>query len=419
MSTNRVVITGLGFITPIGNDREQVVASLREQRTGISKVDWFPDCPVRVAGTIKGFSMDSTNRLNWHWPESYVLEREVVRSMPPHGIYALCAMQQALASAGLKSSDITDGQTGLFCASAGSPRFLRHYVNEMADSNGQRAHPWSVVSSIAGTLNFNLAAHYGIKGAVTGFSSACASSAHALGYAFDEIALGRHKRMIVVGAEDDTWESLFPFSGMRALSRQADPAIASRPFDTDRDGFVGAGGAVVVVLEAAEFATQRGASISEELGGWGQSSDGHKIAQSDPDGQSLLAALRQALASARLEVADINYVNAHATSTLIGDRAEARALQLLLGDQPTPVSSTKALTGHPLSMSGAMEAAFCVLAIEEGFIPGNAHTNSIDPTCAVIQLPRQNIERAPGHVISNSCGFGGSNVCLVISAWEG
>jgi 3-oxoacyl-(acyl-carrier-protein) synthase len=276
-----------------------------------------------------------------------------------------------------------------------------------------------VVASISGTLNFNLAAHYGIKGAVTGFSSACASSAHALAYAYDEIALGRQKRMLVVGGEDDSWESLLPFSGMRALSRQENPALASRPFDQERDGFVGAGGGVVLILEAADFAKARGAPIAAELGGWAQSADGHKIAQSDPEGESLLAALRRALDAAHLAPAQIDYVNAHATSTLVGDRAEARALYRLFGDQCPPVSSTKALTGHPLSMSGVMEAAFCVLAIQEGFIPGNAHTLNPEPACAVINLPRENLDRAPRHVLSNSCGFGGSNVVLVLSRWEG
>ena len=380
---------------------------------------WFPDCAVKLAGTIKGFSTDSCNRADWRWPAGYRFSRETVRSLPPHGLYAACAVQQALAAAGLRDVDLSDGQTGLFCASAGSPRYTRHYLNEVVASSGQRVNPWTVIASISGTLNFHLAAMLGVRGAVTGFVSACAASAHALGYAFDEIALGRHQRMLVVGGEDDTWESLLPFAGMRALSRQADPRLASRPFDARRDGFVGAGGAVAVVLESADLARRRGAPVVAELCGWAQASDGHSIAQSEPEGRGLAEALRRTLAAARISPADIDYVNAHATSTVVGDRAEACALRTVLGDARPPVSSTKALTGHPLSMAGVMEAALCALAMEEGFIPGNAHLQDLDPACGGLNLPRENLDVAPRVVLSNSCGFGGSNVCLVLRRWDG
>jgi 3-oxoacyl-(acyl-carrier-protein) synthase len=416
MSRPRVVITGLGFITPIGNDREEVLASLRAQRHGLAAVDWFPNCPVRLAATIQGFEINPINRLLWRWPARYAFARETVRSLPPHGLYALCALEQALADARLARAGLTDGGTGLFCASAGSPRFLRHHLNETADSAGQRLHPWGVVASIAGTLNFNLAAHYGIRGAVTGFVSACAASTHALGYACDEIRLGRQTRMLVVGAEEPLWESLLPFAGMRALSRQSDPALASRPFDANRDGFVAGGGAVALVVESATAAAARGAPAYAELAGWGQSADGHSIAQSEPEGHGLSAAMQRALADAGVGAGQIDYVNAHATSTPVGDRAEALALRRLLADAPTPVSSIKGLTGHTLSMSGALETAVCALALREGFIPGNAHLRTPDAACAGLNLPVANLDRAPGCILKNSSGFGGSNVCLVLRA---
>lgn len=418
MKRTRVVISGLGFVSPIGNSREEVVASLRAQRHGLEWVEWFPGGAGNVVGTIKEFETASTNRLLWKWPERHALPREVVRSLPAHGLFALCAIDQALAEARLEKAALCDGGTGLFCASAGSPRFLRHYTNELADTAGQRANPWSVVSSIAGTLNFNLAAHYGIRGAVTGFVSACAASTHALGYAHDEIALGRQRRMVVVGAEEPFWESLLPFSGMRALSRQKEPLHASRPFDAERDGFVGAGGAAALIVEAEEEARARGAAILAEIAGWGQSADGHSIAQSDPEGDGLLRAMQAALATAGVTPAELAYINAHATSTPVGDRAEACALLRLLGQARPPVSSLKGLTGHTLSMSGALETALCVAALVEGFVPGNAHLRRADEACADLNLPRENLPGAPELILKNSSGFGGSNVCLVLRRWR-
>jgi 3-oxoacyl-[acyl-carrier-protein] synthase-1 len=418
MSRPRVVITGLGLVTPIGNDVPAVLDALRAQRHGLEAVAWLPNSPVHVAGTIKGFDTRSLNRMEWKWPAGLDLPRETLRSLPPHGVYAVHALEQALAEAKLTRDQVAGGGTGLFCASAGSPRFLRAHVNEIEASGGQRVHPLGVVASISGTLNFNLATLYGIRGAVTGFVSACAASTHALGYAADEIALGRQQRMLVVGAEEPTWESLLPFAGMRALSRQADPALASRPFDVARDGFVGSGGAAALVLESADLATQRGAGIFAELAGWGQSADGHNIAVSEPDGRGLEEAMRRALEAARIGVADVDYVNAHATSTVVGDRAEAMALRRLFAGHRPAISSIKGLTGHTLSMSGALETAISALAIRERFIPGNSHLRQPDPACAGLFLPEKNLEQPPRTILKNSSGFGGSNVVIVLRSWE-
>jgi 3-oxoacyl-(acyl-carrier-protein) synthase len=412
--TRAVVITGLGFITPIGNDRASVTASLRQLRHGLSRVDWLPEAGVSLAGMIKDFELGSLNQAAWHWPAKYTIPRETLRSLPPHGVYALCAIEQALADSALEAAALADGETGLFCASAGSPRFLTHHMAEMTGSQGARIHPWAVLRSIAGTLNFNLATHYRIRGAVTGFVSACAASGHALGYAHDEIALGRQSRMIVVGAEEATAETLLPFAGLRALSRQNVPELASRPFDAERDGFVGAGGAVALVLEAAETARARGARALCEIAGWGQSADGHSVAQSEPNGTGLEHAMRRALAAARLAPREIDYVNAHATSTPVGDRAEARALLRVCGSHRPPVSSTKALTGHPLSMASALDAAICALALDDGFIPGQAHLRTPDPEFASIHLPTSTDDAPIRTALSNSSGFGGSNVALVL-----
>jgi 3-oxoacyl-(acyl-carrier-protein) synthase len=267
-------------------------------------------------------------------------------------------------------------------------------------------------------LNFNLAAHFRITGAVCGFVSACASASHAIGYACDEIRLGRLKRVLVVGAEELNAETLLPFAAMRALSPQSDPVKASRPFDVGRDGFVGAGGSVVMVLEEASLATSRGAPVYAEVAGWGQAADGHSVAMSHPAGAGLQRAMSRALADAGVQPKEIDYVNAHGTSTPVGDRAEAIALKTLFADAgATPkVSSTKALTGHPLSLAGAMEAAFCALAMREGYIPGNPHLVTADEICAGLDLPRTTLLERPRLVLNNSSGFGGSNVCHVLNA---
>ncbi|MDR2675950.1 MAG: beta-ketoacyl-[acyl-carrier-protein] synthase family protein [Opitutaceae bacterium] len=421
----RAVITGLGFITPIGNDRAAVAASLREGRHGFEPVEFLqnPAIPVRLAGTVKGFSVDSMSWRDWRWPAGYDLPRETLRGLAPHGVYAICAVRQALRDAGLAPAAIAgDDGTGLFCASAGSAMMLHGHLAQMHAVRGERGNPMGVVSSIAGTLNFNLAAHFHVTGAVCGFVSACASGSHALGYAADEIRLGRLRRVIVVAAEEMNAETLLPFAAMRALSPRRDPRLASRPFDAARDGFVGAGGAAALVLEDAALAAARGARPQAELAGWGQAADGHGIAMSHPEGRGLALAMRRALADAGAAPADIDYVNAHGTSTPVGDRAEALALRAVFAAGETPsarrplISGTKALTGHPLSLAGAMEAAFCVLAMNEGFLPGNPHLVNPDPVCEGLDLPLAAVERRARLVLNNSSGFGGSNVCHVLRA---
>jgi 3-oxoacyl-(acyl-carrier-protein) synthase len=410
----RVVVTGLGFITSIGLDRETVTASLRAGRPGFSRVEWFPGCGVKLAGLVPDFQTDSFNQADWRWPEAYPVSRETLRGLSPHGLYAYCALEQALRDAALPPAAIADGRTGLFTASAGSPSHLRHHLNECAAHHGARIHPMGLVRSIVGTLSFNLAAHHHVCGAVTGFSSACAASAHALGYACDEIRLGRQERMLVVAAEEPTWECLLPFQGLRALSRAADPAFASRPFDRGRDGFVGAGGGVGLVLESAASAAERGAGPYAELAGWGQAGDGHSPAQSDPEGRGLARAMRFALADAQVDPTRIDYINPHATSTPVGDAAEALALRAVFGSANPIIGATKGITGHPLSMSGALEAALCCLALRDGFCPGNPQLREPDAICAGLNLPRGITESAPDVVLSNSSGFGGSNVALVL-----
>jgi 3-oxoacyl-[acyl-carrier-protein] synthase-1 len=413
----RVFITGLGFVTSIGNDAATVTRNLRELRHGFELYPPFqkPEIPVKVSGTIKEVTADSTDQEDWTFPSAYKIKRELLRTMAPNGLFAHCAMLQAVADAKLTEPDISNLHTGLYAASAGSP-FLLHYHHDRLTKLGvMRCSPLGIVASIAGTLNFNLIAAFKIQGASCGFSSACASSAHALGYAFDDIALGRQNRMFVVGAEDGNTDAILPFAGMRTLSLQTDPSLASRPFDAARDGFVGTGGSAVLVLESEQEVARRGVTPYAELLGWGQASDGHNVAISHPEGSGSAASMNHALRVAAVSPAEVDYVNAHATSTLIGDVSEARALRSVFKESAprVAVSSTKALTGHGLSLAGAMESAFCALAIREGFIPGNAHLTKVDPECEGLNLPRTTESRQANIVVKNSSGFGGANVALV------
>jgi 3-oxoacyl-[acyl-carrier-protein] synthase-1 len=414
----RVFITGLGFITSIGNDAATVVGNLRALRHGFELYPPFqkPEIACKLVGTVKGFSTDSTDPEDWTWPAGYSIRRETIRSMAPHGLFAHCAFLQAVADARLGDADISNRDTGLYAASGGSPMLTNYHHERLLRLGPARCSPLGIVASIVGTLNFNLVAAFKIQGASCGFSSACASSAHAMGYAYDDIALGRQRRMFVVGGEDGNRDAILPFAAMRTLSVQTDPNLASRPFDVGRDGFVGTGGGVVVVLESEDEVARRGVKPYCELAGWGQASDGYNVAISHPDGTGSRLAMGNAFEATRISPAEVDYVNAHATSTLIGDISEAQALRAVFGEMGVrpAISSTKALTGHGLSLAGAMETGFCALAMREGFMPGSAHIKEIDPACEGLNVIRETVAQAPRVVLKNSSGFGGANVALLM-----
>ena len=414
----RAVVTGLGFISSIGNSRAEVLQSLRSGRSGIEihpELD-RPEIPAKLAGTIKGFEFPTTNYESWTYPPGLELTRQQLRSLTPHGVYAHAAMQEAIADAGLAPADISHPRTGIMTASVGSTRMLYHSVDIMVHKGILRCHPLGLTRTIAGTLNFNLVSAFEIRGASTGFVSACSSSAHAFGYGLDLVRLGRQDIVFVVGAEDCDLFSLLPFASCRALTRGTDPAKTPCAFDVKRDGFAGTGGAVVLVLEEREHAQRRGAHIYAEAAGWGQCSDGHELMAPEPNGEGLARAMRLALEDAGLAPNDIDYINAHATSTPAGDRAELRALKTVFGEGGGAfISSTKSQTGHGLSLAGALEAGICCLALNEGFVPVSLNITELDPEAEGLRIVTAPVAAVPRRAISNSAAFGGSNVALVLN----
>jgi len=411
-----VWITGMGLITSIGNDRSSVLTSLREMKHGIENPPMLQvdESPVKVAGTVKEFEVDSSDPEDWIYPQQYRVPRATLRSFSPHVLYSWCALQQAIEDANLSEQDIQHPESGLYTSSGGSMRTIHKHFEKMDQRGVMACNPLAIVASIAGTLTFNLVAALGVRGSSTGLVSACASSGHALGTAIDEIRLGRQKRMLVVGAEDCNFESIVPFCGMRALSLETDPNQASRPFDVKRNGFVGTGGSVCLVLETQSEAERRGVTPYARFLGWGQGSDGHNVAISHPQGRGLQDAMTKALRDAQIGPNDIDYINAHAPSTSIGDASEMKALKSVFpAPQQVKVSSTKALTGHGLSLSSIMEAAFCCLALKEGFLPGSANVTEPDPELGHLDLLQTSFEIQANRIMSNSSGFGGANVSVV------
>jgi 3-oxoacyl-[acyl-carrier-protein] synthase-1 len=410
------VVTGLGFISSIGNNRTQVLDSLLNQRSGVElhpELD-LPISPVRLAGTIKGFSFPSEDQTTWQFPGDITLSRKELRSMAPHVVYAHVAMHEAIADAAASPDVVSNVRTGLTSASSGSAMMLYRNMGKMLTKGPLRCHPFSLAASVAGTLNFNLVSNFKIHGASAGLISACSSSAHAFGYASDLIRQDRQDAMFVVGAEDCDLFSILPFAGVRALTRSTDPTKSPCAFDKKRDGFAASGGATVLFLEELEHARKRGAKIYAETLGWGQSSDGYDIVAPEPNGEGLARAMRDALKAAKVAAEEVDYINAHATATPQGDEAESNAIKSVFGNRSPLVSSTKSQTGHALSGAGALEAAICSLAIKEKFTPVSINITELDPVCEGLRIVTKPVDFAPRTVVSNSLAFGGANVALVL-----
>lgn len=415
----KIVISGLGLITSIGNDKETVTTNLRELRHGIrvsEEIQDSPKSPIHVLGEIPDFNLRSTDPEDWTYPARYQLRRETLRPMGPASLYAYCAMVQAIEDARLDEALLSDTATGLYTANAGSPFLTHNNLNRMDQYGILRCTPMCVVAGSPGTVTYNMVATFKIRGPSCGYTSACASSAHAMGHAWDALQMGRIERALIVGAEDGNRDIILGFAAMRALSRQTDPNVASRPFDTKRDGFVGTGGATVLVLETEAAAKARGATIYAEFKGWGQASDGYNVAIPHPEGDGLIRAMEQTLHVSGLQPDQVDHINAHATSTPIGDGAELKAIRKVFGEgDRLGISSTKALTGHGLSMTSAMEAALTALSIYHDFTPGSAHITELDPEAKGLNVLLETRPTGPVAALTNSSGFGGANVCLALT----
>ena len=421
MNSQRIVITGLGLACSLGHDLDTVTKNLKSQTHGfLPKQEYsdFKGSKVSIGTEIPGFDTSSRYPEDWIAPNEHSLKKENLKAFNPHCFYAYHAVTQALENACLNSSELGD-ETGLFTASGGSTINLRENLNCIHERGIARTNPHGIVNSVVGTLSFNLSALFSIKGAGCGFSSACASSAHALGFAIDQIKLGRQQRMIVVGAEDGDLDTILPFAGMYALSTSKDPNAASLPFDRRRKGFVGSGGASALVIESLESAVARKAPILAELLGWGQGSDGYKPVLPHPEGIGLCRAMKLALKDAGLVPSSIDHINAHATGTPAGDVVEAKAIHTIFHEHAgITTASTKSLTGHTLCMAGALEVSLEILAQQDGFTPGTANLDEIDPSCAQIRLPKDNLPTRSDIVMSNSSGFGGANVSIIFKHWS-
>ncbi len=397
----RVVVTGIGIVSCMGIGRPAVRDALYHGRSGIRHQPSYAEVGLRsrVAGNVE---VDLAERIN----------RRRLRLMGPAAAYAFLSMEEAIADAGLAEDQLSDPRIGIIAGSGGaSSQGQIEAVDTLRAKGVRRVGPYGVTRTMGSTVSACLASAYGIQGVNYSISSACATSAHCIGNAMEHIQAGRQDMVFAGGGEEEHWALTVMFDAMGALSTNYNetPTRASRPYDGDRDGFVIAGGAGMLVLEEAERAAARGARIYAELIGYAATSDGSQDIVA-PTGEGAVRCMRQALPAD----GGIDYINAHGTSTPIGDVQELNALREVFGDSLPPVSSTKSLSGHSLGAAGVQEAIYSLIMMQEGFISASANIDTLDPAVAGAPIVR---ERRDGvnlrRVLSNSFGFGGTNACLV------
>jgi 3-oxoacyl-[acyl-carrier-protein] synthase I len=399
----RVVVTGMGIVSSIGNNAQEVATSLREARSGIVKADKYAElgfrCQVHGAPTLV--------------PED-VVDRRAMRFHGGGTGWNHVAMEQAIADSGLDAADISNERTGIIMGSGGpSARTLVEAADITRTKGPKRVGPFAVPKAMSSTASATLATWFKIKGVNYSISSACATSSHCIGNAAEMIQWGKQDVMFAGGCEELDWTLSVLFDAMGAMSSGYNdtPSRASRAYDKNRDGFVIAGGAGVVVLEEYERAKARGANIIAELVGYGATSDGYDMVA--PSGEGAMRCMRQALANVKVP---IDYINPHATSTPVGDLKEIEALREVFGagEKCPPISATKSLTGHSLGAAGVQEAIYCLLMMKHGFMAESAHIEELDPAFADMPILRQRRDNANLRaVLSNSFGFGGTNATLV------
>ncbi|WP_018406275.1 beta-ketoacyl-ACP synthase I [Methylocystis rosea] len=399
----RVVVTGMGIVSSIGNTTQEVIASLREAKSGISRADKYAELGFRS----QVYGMPTLD-------PSTIVDRRAMRFHATGTAWNHVAMDQAIADAGLTEAEISNERTGIIMGSGGPST---HTLVESADitrtKGPKRVGPFAVPKSMSSTASATLAVWFKIKGVNYSISSACATSNHCIGNAYELIQYGKQDMIFAGGCEELEWELSVLFDAMGAMSSSYNdrPATASRAYDKNRDGFVIAGGAGVLVLEELEHAKARGAKIYGEIAGYGATSDGHDMVA--PSGEGAVRCMRQALATVKCP---IDYINPHATATPVGDAKEIEALREVfgVGDKCPPIAATKSLTGHSLGATGVQEAIYSLLMMQNGFICESANIEELDPDFAdmpIMRARRDNVKL--GAVLSNSFGFGGTNATLV------
>ncbi len=402
----RVVVTGLGIVSSIGNNAQEVTASLREAKSGIVKADEYEKLGFRCQ--VHGAP---------HFDVEQV-DRRARRFLGEGGIWNYAAMSQAIVDAGLDDGDVKNDRTGIIMGSGGpSTRTIVGAADTAREKGPKRVGPFAVPPSMSSAHSAGLAVPFGIRGVNYSISSACATSAHCIGNAAEMIQWNKQDLMFAGGGEELDWTLSVLFDAMGAMSSKynATPATASRAYDKNRDGFVIAGGAGVLVLEELEHAKARGAKIYAELVGYGATSDGVDMVA--PSGEGAARCMKLALATVKNK---IDYINPHATATPVGDKKEIEAIRAVFGKDIPAISATKSLTGHSLGAAGAQEAIYSLLMMKNGFICESAHIEELDPDFSDIPIARARIDNAKlDTVMSNSFGFGGTNGTLVFQRYNG
>ncbi|MBS1181649.1 MAG: fabB [Proteobacteria bacterium] len=404
----RVVVTGMGIVSSIGNNTQEVLASLHDARSGITSAPSFAEhgfrCQVYGAPTLD---------------PATVVDRRAMRFHGGGTAWNHVAMDQAILDAGLEASDISNERTGIIMGSGGASTrtIVESALKTIESGSSKKVGPFAVPKAMSSTASATLATWFKIKGVNYSISSACATSNHCIGNAYEMIQYGKQDVMFAGGCEELDWSLSVLFDAMGAMASKYNdtPATASRAYDRNRDGFVIAGGAGVLVLEELEHARTRGAKIYGEVVGYGATSDGYDMVA--PSGEGAVRCMRQALSTVK---GKIDYINPHATSTPAGDAPEIEAIRTVFGgaDNCPPISATKSLTGHSLGATGVQEAIYSLLMINNRFIVKSAHIEEIDPAFADMPIVRERIDDAKiDTVLSNSFGFGGTNATLIFQRY--
>ncbi len=404
---HRVVVTGLGVVSSIGNDKQEVLESLKAGRSGIRFSETYAEMGFRshIHGDIQ-IDLDS------------LVDRKIRRFMGDGAAYNYVAMKEAIADAGLEDGDVSNVRSGLIMGSGGPSTSNQVAAADIArEKSPKRVGPYMVPRCMSSTNSANLATAFEIKGLSFSISSACSTSAHCIGTGYEQIQMGKQDIVFAGGGEEVHWSLSVLFDAMGALSSKYNdrPQQASRPFDLKRDGFVISGGAGVVVLEELNHARARGATIYAELVGYGATSDGVDMVA--PSGEGAVRCMRQAISG--LGNTKIDYINAHGTSTPVGDMVELRSVREVFGADFPPLSSTKSLTGHAQGAAGVQEAIYSLLMLEHGFLAASANIEELDPEAGDAPILRERVDNASLNcVLSNSFGFGGTNASLAFKRYE-